>query len=122
MKRLILIPIIVNLINSYLFAQSAQEILAQNECMKCHSIRRMKYAPPFSMIVKMNSGWFGLPQSDIKNSIKNGSQGKYPMFSNNSMPAYKNLTDKELDILMDWIKSQNEKGMRNNTMHHHKLK
>ncbi len=120
MRRVILTLMMIGLINSSLLAKTAEEILKQNNCMKCHNIRGMKSAPPFSMILKMNSGWFGLPESDIKNSIKNGSKGKYPMFSNSSMPAYKNLTDNELDTLMSWIKSQSKKGMRGNMMHHNK--
>jgi len=120
MRRVTLTLLIIGLINSSVLAKSAEEILKQNNCMECHNIRGMKSAPPFSMILKMNSGWFGLPESDIKNSIKNGSQGKYPMFSNNAMPAYKNLTDEELSTLMNWMKSQSNKGMRNNMMHHNK--
>ena len=120
MRRVTLALIFIGLICSSVLAKSAEEILKQNNCMKCHNIRGMKLAPPFSMIVHMNSGWLGLPENDIKESIKNGSQGKYPMFSNTSMPAFKNLTDEELDTLMSWIKSQNQKGMRNNMMHHNK--
>ena len=121
MRRVALLTLtITGLISSSLLANSAEEILEKNNCMKCHNIRGMKSAPPFSMILKMNTGWFGLPESEIRESIRNGSQGKYPMFSNTSMPAYKNLSDKELDTLMSWIKAQSKKGMRNNMMHHNR--
>lgn len=121
MRRVALLTLtITGLISSSLLANNAEEILEKNNCMKCHNIRGMKSAPPFSMILKMNTGWFGLPESEIRESIRNGSQGKYPMFSNTSMPAYKNLSDKELDTLMSWIKAQSKKGMRNNMMHHNR--
>lgn len=119
-KKAMLALLFIGLINSSLSAKTAEEILKQNNCMSCHNIRGMKSAPPFSMIIKMNKGWFGVPENDIKNSIKNGSQGKYPMFFNSNMPAFKNLTDAELDTLMSWIKAQSSKGMRNNMMHHKK--
>ncbi|WP_331775540.1 c-type cytochrome [Sulfurospirillum sp. 1612] len=119
MRRATLALVLIGLINSSLFAESAQEILAKNGCMKCHSINGMKYAPPFSMIIGMNEGWFGLNENDIKNSIKYGSQGKYPMFSNTKMPAYKNLTNKEINTLVAWLKSL--KGMRDNMMNRHMM-
>lgn len=120
MRRVILALMFIGLVSSSLLAKNADEILKENNCMKCHNIRGMKSAPPFSMIYKMNKGWFGLGESSIKDSIKNGSKGKYPMFSNFSMPAYKHLSDNELDIIMDWIKSQSQMGMRHNKMHHNK--
>ena len=117
MRRVTLVLVIIGLINSSLFAKSAKDILKKNNCMKCHNINGIKYAPPFSMILRMNEGLFGLSENDIKNSIKYGSKGKYPMFSNTSMPAFKNLTDKELDTLITWLKSL--KGMRHRMMRHY---
>jgi len=119
MRRVTLALVLIGLISSSLFAKSAREIVIQNGCMKCHNINGIKYAPPFSMIIRMNRGWFGLDENDIKKSIKYGSQGKYPMFSNTKMPAYKNLTDEELDTLIDWLKTL--KGMRNKMLHRHMM-
>ncbi len=118
MKKIVLSCILIT--SSSLFAKSAETILKENNCMKCHSIRGMKSAPPFSMITKMNSGWFGTSNKDIKNSIKNGSQGKYPMFSNTTMPSYKNLSDKELDTIIAWLESISKKGMMGRMMHNKK--
>ena len=117
MRRVTLVLVIIGLINSSLFAKSAKDILKKNNCMKCHNINGIKYAPPFSMILRVNKGWFGLSENDIKKSIKYGSKGKYPMFSNTSMPAFKNLTDEELDTLITWLKSL--KRMRHRRMCHH---
>ena len=119
MRRVTLALVIIGLISSSLFSKSAEDILKENNCMKCHNIYGMKYAPPFSMILRMNEGWFGLSENDIKNSIKNGSKGKYSMCSSTQMPAFKNLTDEELNTLITWLKSL--KGMRNNMMHHHMM-
>lgn len=120
MRRVILALMFMGLVSSSLLAKSAEAILKENNCMECHNIRGMKSAPPFSMIYKMNKGWFGLGESSIKDSIKNGSKSKYPMFSNTYMPAYKHLSDTELETLVDWIKSQSQMGMRNNKMNHNK--
>ncbi len=114
MRRVILVLMFIGLVSSSLLAKSAEKILKENNCMKCHNIRGMKSAPPFSMIYNMNKEWFGLGESSMKDSIKNGSKGNYPMFSNLSMPAYKHLSNSELDTLVNWIKSQSQMGMHHN--------
>jgi len=119
MRRVTLALVILGLLSSSLFSKSAEDILNTNGCMECHNINGMKYAPPFSMIFRMNEGWFGLSKNDIKNSIKNGSHGKYSMCSSTQMPAFKNLTNEELDTLVTWLKSL--KGMRHNMMMHHMM-
>lgn len=120
MKKLTLGLIIVGLLASSLVAKSAETLIEENKCMDCHNIIGMKYAPPFSGIAKMNSGWFSNSKSSIKDSIQNGSQGKYPMFSSTKMPAYTNLNDKELDTLVNWTLDQGSKGMRHGMMNHMK--
>jgi len=119
MKKIILSFMLIA--SSSLFAKSAKTILKENNCMKCHSIRGMKSAPPFSMITKMNSGWFGTSTKEIKNSIKNGSQGKYPMFSSSKMPSYENLSEKELDTIVIWLESQAQQGMKHKKTHNRKM-
>ncbi len=119
MKKLFLGLISIGLLISPLLAKDVRTILKENKCMKCHNIMGMKSAPPFSGIARMNSGWFGVSKSSIKNSIKNGSQGKYPMFSNEKMPAFANLSDKELDILTNWIIKQGSNSMRHGMMMRH---
>jgi len=122
MKRLIFGLISISLIISSLLANDIQTIIKDNKCMKCHNIIGMKSAPPFSAIAMMNSGWFGISKDSIKDSIKNGSQGKYPMFSNKKMPSFSKLSDKEIDIITNWIIKQGSKGMRNGMMHHSSMR
>lgn len=117
MTKLILALIAFGLLSTSLLAKNAETLIQENQCMNCHNIRGMKSAPPFSGIARMNSHWYGTSKTNIKNSIKNGSQGKYPMFSNTKMPSYKNLSNKELNILAEWIISQGSKGMHRNCMH-----
>lgn len=118
MKKLLLGLITISLLISSLIAKNADTLLKENKCMSCHNIMGMKLAPPFSGISKMNSGWFGVSKRSIKDSIKNGSQGKYPMFSNAKMPAFAELNEEELNTLTDWITKQGSRGMRNGMMHH----
>ncbi|MCF6172855.1 MAG: cytochrome c [Campylobacteraceae bacterium] len=118
MKKLFLSLILLSLLISSLLAKNAETLLKENKCMKCHSIMGMKSAPPFSGIARMNSGWFGASKSSIKESIKNGSQGKYPMFSNQKMPAFKKLSDKDIDTIADWIIRQGSNSMRHGMMMH----
>ena len=117
MKKIIFTLITLGLLSSSLLAKNVETLLEENKCMSCHDIMGMKSAPPFWGIVRMNSNWFGTSKSSIINSIKNGSQGKYPMFSNTKMPSFKNLSEKELNTLADWIISQRSSGMHRNKMH-----
>ncbi|AYJ81152.1 hypothetical protein AN286_10600 (plasmid) [Aliarcobacter cryaerophilus ATCC 43158] len=120
MKKLVLSLSTLGLVYSSLLANDVQSLLQKNNCMNCHNIVGMKSAPPFMAIARMNSSWFGSNNSkrNIMKSIKEGSQGKYPMFSNTAMPSYAHLSDKDLNILAEWITSQSSRGMRGNMMNH----
>ena len=82
MKKLVLSLSTLGLVYSSLLANDVQSLLQKNNCMNCHNIVGMKSAPPFMAIARMNSSWFGSNNSkrNIMKSIKEGSQGKYPMF------------------------------------------
>jgi len=124
MKRAFVVLTIFILLSSTLVAKSVESLLEENECMKCHQIMGIKFAPSFSMISKMNSGWFGASKNSIKNSIKNGSKGKYPMFSNAYMPAFSKLSKKELNAITDWIVKQGSGRMYHKgsgRMHHRRM-
>ncbi len=98
-------------IGGVVFAQSAQEIMQQNGCLNCHAVTGKKTAPAFAGIGKRNKRFEGPnAKTVIMNAIKNGSKGKYPMFSNSAMPAYGNLSEKELSILADYILAQSSKA------------
>jgi len=100
-----------------LYAKSAQELIKKNNCMSCHNIIGMKDAPPFAGIARHNSNWYGKSKQSLINSIKNGSKGKYPMFSNTQMPAFKHLTKQELETIAAWIFAQGSNKMHNGNWH-----
>ena len=99
------------LLGGALFAQSAQEILQQNGCLNCHAVANKKAAPAFAGIGKRNQHFERAnAKTAIMNAIKNGSKGKYPMFSNSAMPAFGNLSEQELSTLADYILAQSSKA------------
>ncbi len=112
MKKIL---ITISVLSGFLFAQTAQELINQNGCFACHGIASKKTAPAFAGIGMRNKRFNGAnAKTVIMNSIKNGSKGKYPMFSNSTMPAFKNLSQKDLSILADYILEQSSKTRCNN--------
>ena len=109
MKKVILTTIILT--SSFLLANTGEQIAKQNGCMECHNIMGKKLAPAFMGTAKKNIKWYGdLAKSKIKESIKNGSKGKYRKFANTEMPAYAHLNDQDLDTIADWILSEYSKN------------
>ena len=108
MKKIIVTTLVLG---SVLFAQSAQEIIDSNGCLACHAVASKKAAPAFAGIGKRNKRFEGnQAKATIMNSIKNGSQGKYPMFANSAMPPYPNLSQEELSTVADYILAQSAKA------------
>ncbi len=108
MKRILLSALFLS---GLLFAQNAQEIIEQNGCLNCHAIASKKAAPAFAGIGKRNQRFEGAnAKTAIMNAIKNGSTGKYPMFSDSQMPAYGNLSEEELSALADYILALSSKA------------
>ena len=100
------------LVNVSIFAaSSAEDLINQNGCLFCHAVASKKAAPAFAGIGIHNKRFEG---ADVKviiiNSIKNGSSGKYRMFSDSAMPAFKNFSDEDLSIMADYILSQSSKA------------
>lgn len=92
-------------------AQSAQELISTNGCSSCHAVASKKTAPAFAGIGRRNKMQNGLSAKDIiMKSIKSGSSGKYPPFSDNKMPSYPNLSEDELSTIADYILSQSSKA------------
>ena len=90
MKKIILISLLVNV---SLFAQNAQELIQENGCLACHAVASKKAAPAFAGIGMRNKRFEAVGAKEvIMHSIKNGSKGKYPYFSDSAMPAFSNLT------------------------------
>ena len=103
-----------------LFGADAQTLIEQNGCMNCHNIMGRKQAPAFMGVARRNLMMYGNDaRNQIKNSIKNGSSGKYPMFRDSAMPSFSNLSDEDLDAIVTWIfdeYSQNKQKMQAHKM------
>jgi cytochrome c len=111
MKKIILGLSVVGILVSSVFASdTAAELIAKNNCMSCHNVMGMKDAPPFAGIAWRTSR--NGDKQTLMQSIKNGSHGKYPMFSNTQMPAFKNLSENDLDTLAIWIMSKSGNMMK----------
>ncbi len=96
-----------------LSAQSAQQIIEQKGCLGCHAVAMKKNAPAFTGIAKRNLRFEGEnAKAVIMQSIKNGSKGKYPKFSNAIMPAYPDMSVGELNTVAEYILSQASKAKR----------
>jgi cytochrome c551/c552 len=99
------------LLSSSLFASSAEELINQNGCLACHAVASMKAAPAFAGIGMRNKRFEGsAAKATIMNSIKHGSKGKYPRFSNSAMPPYPNLSPSDLSTIADYILAQSSKA------------
>jgi len=105
------IVVIGLLVTTSLFAQSAEELINQNGCLSCHAVASKKAAPAFAGIGMRNQRFEGSAAKEvIMNSIHNGSQGKYRMFSGSAMPAYPNFTQEQLSTIADYILAQSSKA------------
>ena len=97
MKKSLLFFVMSSLL---LFGENIPNPIKENGCLECHNVRGKKTAPGFKGIAKkhtLNS------IKEMKNSIKNGSSGKYRKFKEFTMPPYNHITEKELDRIAKWI-------------------
>ena len=103
---------------SSVFAADAQTLLGQNGCMACHNIMGKKTAPAFMGVARRNLRFEGAnAKTNIINSIKNGSKGKYRYFQDAQMPPFSNISNGDLDTIADYILSLgNKRGMRGQGM------
>jgi len=107
MKKLLLTTL---LLSGSLFAQTAQEIIDENGCLACHAVASKKVAPAFAGIGMRNKRFEGANAKEvIMASIKNGSKGKYPHFSQSAMPPFSNLNEQQLNALATYILAQSSK-------------
>ncbi|MCD6433504.1 MAG: c-type cytochrome [Sulfurimonas sp.] len=101
MKKILLVSLATVTVLS---AQSGETLAKDNGCMECHNIMGKKLAPAFMGTARKNLKWYGNDaKSKIIDSIKNGSKMKYRNFADTEMPAYKHLSDKDLDEVSTWI-------------------
>jgi len=98
---------------SLLWAADGATLAKENGCFACHQVVGKKSAPAFRGIANRNLRMHGSSaKSVIIQSIKNGSKGKYPQFTDSQMPPYPQLSSADLDTLADWILSQARQGGR----------
>jgi cytochrome c len=78
-----------------------ERVLEQQRCENCHDIHKDKIAPSFEMIAKRYSKE---ERATLIESIKKGSKGKWEG-KKLPMPPFKNMTDKDVEGMVDWILS-----------------
>ncbi len=76
-----------------------QLLAGQNGCLSCHARKFKKVGPSFEDISKK------LTISQIKNSIKNGSKGKWKECKNIPMPSFKKIGNQDTETIAKWIKT-----------------
>jgi len=109
--KIISLSIIGLVLSGTLFAEDAMTLMKDNGCFSCHAIASKKAAPAFAGIGKRNKRFEGEnARYVIINSIKNGSKGKYPHFSDMEMPSYTNFSQEELETIADFILAQSSKA------------
>ncbi len=117
MKNSLLIMAISTLFLSQIEAKSATTLIKENGCLSCHGITTRKDAPPFAAIAMRASRWSTNPKAWLKSRIRNGSSGRYMNFAGAKMPAFKNLSDRDLDKIASWILSKRASWQRNRGYH-----
>ena len=76
------------------------ELLARKQgCLGCHGVDKKKVGPSFRAIAKR----YKADELQVKESIRLGSHEKWPESRRIKMPAFKQLTNEELDIVTKWI-------------------
>ena len=70
---------------------------AKYGCLNCHAKKFKKLGPSFNQIAKK------LTASQIKNSISNGSRGKWKECNNILMPSFPKMQKRDLTTIANWI-------------------
>ena len=96
-----------------LYAQNPQSILKKYKCTECHDLKKRQKAPLFKKIAKKNLKWYDSEDKakvSMKKSIKEGTRGKYKYYESMKMPANKKISDSEMDTVVRWILSIQNKS------------
>lgn len=84
---------------AYTMLPAGQKIALKYNCLGCHSLDKDKVGPSFnSVYLKYQDN-----QDVIKESIKNGSRGKWENSRGVMMPKFNTISDKEIDTLIKWM-------------------
>ena len=74
-----------------------KKLAIKHKCLGCHRIDKKIIGPSFTSIASRYS------QAEIKQSIESGSKKKWENSRGAIMPAFKKLSDEELNTLSKWI-------------------
>jgi len=83
-----------------------ERVLEQQRCENCHDIHKDKVAPSFDMIA---TRYNKENKKLLIKSIKEGTKGKWEG-KKLPMPPFKQMSDKDIEGLVDWILSLKIKG------------
>jgi len=76
-----------------------EKIALKHKCLGCHKVNKKVVGPSLEDISKK----FTDNKESMKESILNGSQKKWDSSNGAVMPPFKNIDEKELDELSEWI-------------------
>lgn len=79
-----------------------ERLARKHGCLSCHGVEKKKMGPSFRAIAKR----YKVDAVQIRESIRLGSQEKWPESRHAKMPSFKQLTNEELDIVTKWIMEQ----------------
>ena len=79
-----------------------ERITRKHGCLSCHGIDQKKMGPSFYAIAAR----YKVDEVQVRESIRLGSQEKWPESRHAKMPPFKQLTNEELDIVTQWIMEQ----------------
>jgi cytochrome c len=87
-----------------------ERVLEQQKCENCHDIHKDKVAPSFEMI---SSRYNRKDRETLIKSVKEGTKGKWEG-KKLPMPAFKNMTDKDVEGVVNWILSLKDSDKNKN--------
>jgi cytochrome c len=76
-----------------------ERLALQNNCLTCHKVNKHIVGPSFRTIAAQKGNTLAV----LVHSIKNGSANKYTSSKGAMMPAFKNLSVKDTQTIVEWI-------------------
>ncbi len=91
--------------NEYNAFAPGKKLALKYKCLGCHRVDKKLVGPSFAEVARRYKD----DELSIKKSIQNGSKDKWEG-SRAMMPAFKEIKDKELEVLTQWILDSNLKN------------
>ncbi len=82
---------------------AGKKVALKYKCLGCHKVDKKIIGPSFQNIAKK----FKDSKDEIQKSIKNGSKAKWESSNGAIMPPFKQIDNKELELLSAWILKSN---------------